>query len=88
MFTINGKGGEIGTYDGKVSAPSSKPEKGTLRAAAAEDGIIARTEGSLKSMDGKRLMVSSQKNGGTSSGTQKDGDYEVYSVSISTVSGG
>lgn len=88
MFTINGKGGEIGAYDGKVSAPSSKPEKGTLRAAAAEDGIIARTEGSLKSMDGKRLMVSSQKNGGTSSGTQKDGDYEVYSVSISTVSGG
>lgn len=87
MFTINGKGGEIGTYGGKAAASSAKPEKGTLRAAAAEKGIIARTEGSLRELDGKNLEVSLGKSG-TVAGTEEDEGYEVYSVSISTVSGG
>lgn len=89
MFTINGKGGEIGAYDGKASAQSAaKPQSGTLGAAAAEKGIIARTSGSLRGMDGTKLAVSLGKSGGASSGVKNNGDYEVYSVSISTVSGG
>lgn len=86
MFTINGKGGEIGVYDGTAAASPGKPESGTLRAAAAENGITARTNGSLRGMDGKRLSVSFGKS--AASAAKNNGDYEVYSVSISTISGG
>lgn len=89
MFTINGEGGEIGVYDGKAAVQSAgKPKSGTLSAAALEKGIIARTSGSLRGMDGAKLPVSLGKSSGTASGVKNNGDYEVYSVSLSTVSGG
>lgn len=82
MFTINGKGGEIG---GTLASSSSKPKSGTLYAAAAENGIIARTDGALDGLDGKKLEISFGRGGTVSANNE---DYEIYSVSISTISGG
>ena len=83
MFTINGEGGEIGEG---FSSSSAKLKKGTLCAEAAENGIVARTDGALRGLDGKKLDISLGKGSSTISGS--DADYKVYSVSISTVSNG
>ncbi|WP_304508531.1 SpoIID/LytB domain-containing protein [Anaerotignum sp.] len=91
MFTINGKGGEIGVYNGNVdnsgnSKQTSAVMEGTLSAAAAKYGIVARTEGTLASLNGKNISISGETSATTStvnSGTSSN--YEVYSVNISTV---
>ncbi len=90
MFTINGKGGEIGVYSGKASTQQSVSAKGgSLMAAAADKGIIAKTEGTLSYLNGKTISVDmEEKTTGTISASAGDGTYEVYAVSISTVENG
>lgn len=89
MFTINGKGGEIGQYGGSVSqaTQTSASAKGGLMAAAASQGIIAKTEGTLSHLNGKNLSVDVD---GKDSANKpvNSGEYEVYSVYISTVKNG
>lgn len=79
LFTINGKGG-ISAADGGASRGSS------LLSVAASQGIIARTEGVLSYLNGKRLSVAVA---AKQTQTSADGDSNaVYTVSISTVQDG
>ena len=90
MFTINGKGGEIGVYAGEVKEATKTSAKGGLLAAAANQGIIAKTDGVLSHLNGKKISVDVEVN--TSSDKPSisvdNNDYEVYSVNISTVKDG
>ena len=92
MFTINGKGGEIGQYGGTASAATqtAASAKGGLMAAVASKGIIAKTEGSLSYLNGKNLSVDVEEKGSAdkSSVSVDTSEYEVYSVHISTVKNG
>lgn len=92
MFTINGKGGEIGQYGGQASAEKAETttKGGGLLAAAASQGIIAKTDGKLSHLNGKKISVDVET--GTSSDKPSvsvdNSDYEVYAVNISTVKNG
>ncbi len=90
MFTINGKGGEIGQYGGSVSqaTQTSASAKGGLMAAAASQGIIAKTEGTLSYLNGKNLSVDVDGKDSANKPSSNSGEYEVYSVNISTVKNG
>jgi stage II sporulation protein D len=90
MFTINGKGGEIGQYGGEVNKTENTPAKtGGLLAAAASKGIIAKTDGVLSHLNGKKLSVDVEvSNSSKPSVSVSNSDYEVYSVNISTVKNG
>lgn len=79
MFTINGKGGATA-----IGATSSVASDGGLLAAAASRGIIAKTEGKLSYLNGKKLSVSLA----TDTKTQVGAADAVYDVSISTVENG
>ncbi len=88
MFTINGKGGQIGIYGetAKRNASdnlTSNASSGTLAEAAKKNGIVANTEGSLSVMNGRSISIP----GGSNSVTNvtQSSDYEIYSVNISTV---
>lgn len=88
MFTINGKGGEIGVYGGTSSAASTQSSaKGGLLSAVAADGIIAKTEGTLSYLNGRSLSVDVPETTATRAAAS-DGTYEVYDVNISTVKNG
>lgn len=91
MFTINGKGGEIGQY-GNTSTQSSgtiSAKMGGLMAAVANQGIIAKTEGTLSHLNGKTLSVDVEAMETEKPSVSVDsGNYEVYSVNISTVKDG
>ena len=88
MFTINGKGGEIGVYgEAEPIKQTAAAKSGTLLAAAQSKGIIVKAEGDLSSLDGKKLMVDVVQERGQTAVSTKNGEYEVYSVSISTISG-
>nr|WP_294680385.1 SpoIID/LytB domain-containing protein [uncultured Anaerotignum sp.] len=77
MFTINGKGG-ASAAGGGVSQGSG------LLSAAASQGIIAKTEGALSYLNGKRLSVDVD-----AKQTQASANSNaVYTVSISTVQNG
>ena len=79
MFTINGKGG-ASAASGGVSQRSG------LLSAAASQGIIAKTEGALSYLNGKRLSVDVD---AKQTQASADGDSNaVYTVSISTVQNG
>ncbi len=84
MFTINGKGGEIGVYGGQTSTGKQKSDAigGSLANAAAKNGIVAKTEGILSSINGKNISV--YEGSSASASVTPSGDYEVYSVNIST----
>ena len=90
MFTINGKGGEIGQYGGEINKTENTPAKtGGLLAAAASKGIIAKTDGVLSHLNGRKLSVDVEvSNSSKSSVSVSNSDYEVYSVNISTVKNG
>ncbi len=83
MFTINGKGGiaTIGTASGAASGTASD---GGLLAAVASQGIIAKTEGKLSYLNGKKLSVSLVADTKTQAGAADT----IYDVSISTVENG
>lgn len=88
MFTINGKGGEIGLYGETAKKngsgnQTSNSGNGSLSEAAAKNGIVANTEGSLSAMNGRNISISGGSNPGTN--VSQSSDYEVYSVNISTV---
>ncbi len=89
MFTINGKGGEIGQYGGEVATTAAEtPAKGGgLLAAAANQGIIAKTDGLLSHLNGKNISVDVEVSS-PSMPAVNTGDYEVYDVNISTVKNG
>ncbi len=94
MFTINGKGGEIGVYSSSLSKTTSSKEastaiSGSLAAAAAKNGIVAKTEGTLSSINGKNISVFEGSSASASTvNTTQSSDYQVYSVNISTVKNG
>ena len=74
MFTINGKGG------------TSTSAKGGLLSAAARQGIVAKTEGALSYLNGKKLSVDVD---AAQPAQNTDNEaYTVYNVSISTVANG
>lgn len=76
MFTINGKGG--------ASAAGGVSQRSGLLSAAASQGIIAKTEGALSYLNGKRLSVDVD-----AKQTQASANSNaVYTVSISTVQNG
>ena len=83
MFTINGKGG-----DGTSQADAST--KSGLLSAAANQGIIAKTEGKLSYLNGKKLSVDldGKKAVQTAANSADEGTYTVYTVNISTVQNG
>ncbi len=88
MFTINGKGGEIGVFSdagGYQNAASSN----SLVSAMVKQGIVAKTMGTLSALNGKTLQVqgleSTQSTTGSGSiSVDRDG-YEEQTVYISTV---
>ncbi len=84
MFTINGKGGEIGQYGGEVSKNEAPAKGGGLLAAAASKGIIAKTDGLLSHLNGKKLSVDVEVNEKASVSVTNE-KYEIYDVNISTV---
>ena len=90
MFTINGKGGEIGQYGGEVKETENTPAKtGGLLAAAASKGIIAKTDGVLSHLNGRKLSVDVEVSDPSKPFVSvSNSDYEVYSVNISTVKNG
>lgn len=83
MFTINGKGGEIS----QSSRSASTAKGGSLMAAAASQGIIAKTEGTLSYLNGKKLSVDVA-GAETPSVSTGSGTYAEYTVNISTVKNG
>lgn len=90
MFTINGKGGEIGQYGTVQTTVTTVTTSGNgfgLLAAAANQGIIAKTEGALSYLNGKNLSVDVDVKETTADSTAA-GDYEIYNVNISTVQNG
>ena len=92
MFTINGKGGEIGQYaDGSLKTETAAPAKsGGLLAAAASQGIIVKADGALSYLNGKNISVDVEVNrfSDRTPVSVDNSDYEVYSVNISTVKNG
>ena len=91
MFTINGKGGKIGQYGMEATnAETTTPVTGGgLLAAAAKQGIIAKTDGALSYLNGKNISVDVEgKETSKPSVSVSNSDYEVYSVNISTVKDG
>lgn len=89
LFTINGKGGDIGTSDVSIAEPVQK-NKNTLLAAALENGIIARTEGTLEHMNGDRLAIEieTEQEEPEKEAISSAGEYVEKTVSISTVKNG
>ncbi|MBO5329334.1 MAG: SpoIID/LytB domain-containing protein [Anaerotignum sp.] len=87
MFTINGKGGEIGQYGGEVSRTETTAKGGGLLAAAASQGIVVKTDGVLSHLNGKNISVD-VKSSSKSSVSADNSNYEVYDVNISTVKNG
>ena len=85
LFTINGKGGEIGT-DTIISAEPVK--KNTLLAAAIENGITAKTEGTLKYLNGESFSVDIEQEEPEQESLVSAGGYTEKTVSISTVKNG
>lgn len=85
LFTINGRGGDIAA--GSVSTTESV-RKNTLLAAALENGIIARTEGALKHIDGDRLAIEIEQEEVETESIPSAGAYMEKTVSISTVQNG
>ena len=99
MFTINGKGGDIGTfaasgessgYTEKVSS-ASNIQAGSLSASAVKNGITVQSEGTLSSLNGKNLQVNGL---GIPVGSQMadtqdsaSSEYEEEEVYISTNNG-
>ena len=83
LFTINGKGGDIGTGSVQEAKPA---KKNTLLAAAVENGIIARTEGTLRYLDGETLSVEIEAK--EPEVQMQTGTYMEKTVSISTVKNG
>lgn len=79
MFTINGKGGTSAATGG-----ASVSTKGGLLLAAAKQGIVAKTEGTLSYLNGKKLSVDIDAN----TPNTDSGEYAVYDVNISTVQNG
>lgn len=88
MFTINGKGGEIGQYGEKTVKTETNSKGGGLLAAAAAQGIIAKTDGVLSHLNGKNISVDVETKSAKTSVSVNNSDYEVYSVNISTVKNG
>ena len=90
MFTINGKGGEVGQHSGAASMTTQTTVKRGLLAAVSSKGIIAKTEGALSYLNGKNLSVEVEaaESAGKPSVSVDNSDYEVYSVNISTVKNG
>lgn len=93
MFTINGKGGEIGQYGGTRSTATqttASAKGGSLMAAAASQGIIVKTEGALSYLNGKNLSVDVEAKGSANkpSVSVDNSAYAVYTVNISTVKNG
>ena len=90
MFTINGKGGEVGQHSGAASMTTQTTVKSGLLAAVSSKGIIAKTEGALSYLNGKNLSVEVEaaESAGKPSVSVDNSDYEVYSVNISTVKNG
>ena len=85
MFTINGKGGDIGIDDRE---PEEEPSQTSSLAQAAAKGIVIKTEGELKELNGKTLHVDMGETKKISkSPVEKNESYEVYEVSISTIDG-
>lgn len=93
MFTINGKGGEIGIYGGEYQGgntqtqptePTQPTTKENSLTQAAQKGIVAQTEGTLSMMNGKKI------GGGENKGlTPAASDaYTIYDVNISTIENG
>ena len=79
MFTINGKGGT-------VTGGTSTSAKGGLLSAVARQGIVAKTEGALSYLNGKKLSV--DVDAAQPAQNADNGAYTVYNVSISTVANG
>lgn len=85
MFTINGKGGEIGVYGGKTTYVSSTSTVSSgLSGAIASQGITVVSEGTLSDLNGKKITVSNAQDEKVT--VTASGDYEVYDVDISTIS--
>lgn len=100
MFTINGKGGQIGVYDGKYEGDAPQPttptkptepteptqpiQKQNSLTEAAQNGIVAKTEGTLSAMNGK--TIGKTENRGLTHAASDA--YTVYDVNISTVENG
>lgn len=87
MFTINGKGGEIGRYGSSSQTMTQTQTGGGLMAAVANQGIIAKTEGTLSHLNGKTLAVEVETTDHEHTASLDSGTYEVYPVQISTVKG-
>ena len=89
MFTINGKGGEIGQYGSTQGKPEAEvtTKGGGLLAAVATKGIIAKTDGALSHLNGKKILVDVEveKSAEKTKDVSDHGVYEVYNVNISTV---
>ncbi|MDO4530732.1 MAG: SpoIID/LytB domain-containing protein [Bacillota bacterium] len=85
MFTINGKGGEIGGFVEADREEKKAVKSGSLMAAAAENGITVKAEGDLSRLNGKNLSVDLEVESGSRRITLDDHEYEVYDVDISTV---
>lgn len=88
MFNINDEGGDIGVYGRSVSKNMSGSQvtntnDGGLAGAAAKNGIVAKTEGTLSGINGKVISMPSGSN--TAENTKQSSVYEVYPVNISTV---
>lgn len=94
MFNINGKGGDIGVYGGEVSKNEDDTPvvtyEGTLATSASKNGIVANTEGTLASMNGRVIAPFEQtkdNNTATTTSSTQSKEYEIYAVNISTVDG-
>ena len=87
MFTINGKGGEIGQYGTESAKEDTSVKSSGLLAAVAQKGIIAKTDGVLSHLNGKKLSVDVEVENASKKAnvSVNNGDYEVYDVNISTV---
>ena len=88
MFTINGRGGEIGIYGASYSEKTARNvSSNSLLASVASGGIKVLSEGSLSSLNGRSLEVDmgDVDLGTTPTPVVQNQNYEVYSVNISTV---
>ena len=70
----------------RLTDTKTSAKGGGLMAAAANQGIIAKTEGKLSHLNGKKINVDVDvKESEKPSVSVENDDYEVYSVNISTV---